>query len=166
MAKEILVPLTSNDRLAQFIPFIEQLGQPGMKVVLLMRYASNPATHEAVPVSELRSTGVFSSGGPAPTVRPANRWDDRQVSAEREVFLAGERLQKQGIKIVAHVYAGSLRGALKSYLRSGNVHLILKRARWYRPAANVMGRLFAQLGLFGNRTASRVMLLSANAAVS
>jgi hypothetical protein len=36
MAGQILVPLRVSDRIALFLPYVEQIAQPGMKVVFLV----------------------------------------------------------------------------------------------------------------------------------
>ena len=38
MAKQILVPISRNDRVKEMIPYVERVAQPGMKVVFLVRY--------------------------------------------------------------------------------------------------------------------------------
>ena len=43
MARQILVALKSEDRLSQMIPYIEKIAQPGMRVVFLIRFSTQPA---------------------------------------------------------------------------------------------------------------------------
>ena len=38
MASQILVALKSEDRLSQMIPYIEEIAQPGMKIVFLIGF--------------------------------------------------------------------------------------------------------------------------------
>lgn len=136
MAKKILVALNSQDRLDQMLPYIEEIAQPGMEVVLLIRFAPNALAKEPrdqwvtlKPLEEIR----FGKDVEEPAFATGNIDDrrllqDQKLLAEHKVFLALEALLKKGVEIAVDVYTGSLRRAVRTYTRRGNVHLIMQRA--------------------------------------
>jgi hypothetical protein len=40
MPSQILVPLKRSDRVEQFLPYIDQVAQPGIQIVFLVPYGS------------------------------------------------------------------------------------------------------------------------------
>ena len=121
MNKKILVPLGQHDRTEEMIPYVEEVAQPGMKVVFLMRYplggikwpTKEPDTESASEVKELLD--YYS-------------WEANSNRAKAEVAPAVEALGKSGVEVSVDVYAGSLKKAVRSHTASGDVHLVITRA--------------------------------------
>jgi hypothetical protein len=121
MSKKILVSLGQNDRTAEMIPYIEKVARPGMKVVFLMRYplggikwpTKEPDTETASEVNELLD--YYS-------------WEANLKRAKAEIAPAVEALRPKGVEVAVDVYAGSLKQAVRSHTRNGDVHLIMTRA--------------------------------------
>jgi hypothetical protein len=121
MSKKILVALGQNDRTAEMIPYIEKVARPGMKVVFLMRYplggikwpTKEPDTETASEVNELLD--YYS-------------WEANLKRAKAEIAPAVEALRPKGVEVAVDVYAGSLKQAVRSHTRNGDVHLIMTRA--------------------------------------
>jgi len=167
MTGQILVALESQDRLDQMIPYIEEIAQPGMEVVFLVRFApmavsrgSQDNCSTLKPLEEIRFVGEleeprFTDG----KMKATRSLEDHTLSAEHKVFLALEALLKRGIEIAVDVYTGSLSRVVKSYTRKGNVRLIMKRAGKAMTTVQFLGRIFSFLGLFKQPTLSPVLLL-------
>jgi hypothetical protein len=170
MGSQILVALKSEDRLGQMIPYIEEIAQPGMKVVFLIGFRPQAATSRALRYNslgfncfeDLRSAGELA-GSPNENVDEA--MEQPSLSAEHKVFLALERLHKRGVEVAVDVYLGSLKRVMKNYLREGNVHFIMKRAGTGSAVMQFVRRAFPIFGSFNRRTFSPVLLLHSTHAV-
>jgi hypothetical protein len=121
MNKKILVPLRQNDRSEEMIPYIENVARPGMQVVFLMRYPVDGfiwakeeyGMRAAVKANEL--VNYYS-------------WEANLEKAQNQVAPACEALRVKGVEAAVDVYAGSLKKAVRSHTRNGDVHLIMTRA--------------------------------------
>ncbi|HXG53652.1 MAG TPA: hypothetical protein VNN77_19800 [candidate division Zixibacteria bacterium] len=116
MPRQILVPLKPSDRIEQFLPYLEKLAQPGMRVVFLVHYGLaglSDFTEQLLPGLPLEP----SAGGRATS-------HDRPEDAAAIVVLCDE-LRRRGIEIGMSVYSGGTRRVLKDYIRSGDVDLIM-----------------------------------------
>jgi hypothetical protein len=168
MASQILVALKSEDRLSQMIPYIEEIAQPGMKVVFLVGYkpqaASKAPRYDSLGfngIEDLRFAGEQEKPG-SPNGNVNGAMEQPSLSAEHKVFLALEGLQKRGIETAVDVYLGSLKRVVKTYMRKGNVHFIMKRAG----KGSAIGQFVRwALGSFNRRTFSPVLLLHSTHAV-
>jgi hypothetical protein len=174
MAAEILVALKSEDRLSQMIPYIEKIAQPGMRVVLLIRFISQPACksscHDAIEL-ECPQDSRFFEGEPMKSrstgenIRALESIEVQRLSAEHEVFLVLEAMLKRGIEIAVDVYTGSLRSAVKSYMRKGNVHSLVKRMGKIRVMTQFVCRACPGLGGFNEKTFSPILVFHPTHAV-
>ena len=121
MNKKLVVPLAQNDRTEEMIPYIDKVARPGMKVVFLMRYpvggikwpTKEPDTETASEVNELLD--YYS-------------WEANLKRAKAEIAPAVEALRPKGVEVAVDVYAGSLKQAVRSHTRNGDVYLIMTRA--------------------------------------
>ena len=174
MAPEILVALKSEDRLSQMIPYIEQIAQPGMRVVLLIRCipqpASKPSWHDTIELECPQDSGFFEgepkkSRSTGENIRATESIEVQRLSAEHEVFLVLEAMLKRGIEIAVDVYTGSLRRAVKSYMRKGNVHSLVKRMGKIRVMIEFVRRTFPGLGAFNKQTFSPILVFHPTHAV-
>ncbi len=126
MARQILVPLKRSDRLESFLPYIEEIAQPGMKVVLLLQ--SNVSA-----LKEFSEQLLAIHAGIRPDLLAGrNREQDileEQRLAERKLLPLCERLKKQGVHVSVNVYAGSLRRVVRRAMQTNNVHLLMRPSR-------------------------------------
>jgi hypothetical protein len=88
------------------------------------------------------------------------------LTTEHKVFLALEALRRKGVEILVDVYAGSLKGVLKHYLRKGNVHFIVRRLGRLQAMMQSVCRAFPIFGAFKEHTFSPLLLTHSTHAVS
>ncbi len=127
MVKQILIPISRNDRVKEMIPYVERVAHPGMKVVFLLRY---PVDGFDEYIRAGMATGETGIPNPEKVRKIGERYsmDSQQQMARQKVFPACHALQKKGAEVTVDVYTGSLRRAVKDYARRGGVHMILQRA--------------------------------------
>jgi hypothetical protein len=131
MAKKILVPMKRNDRVEDFVPYVENVARPGMKVVFMAPYPmdglrwSNEEFGRKAIVAQKRLVGYYS-------------WDANLQEAKRRILPASEVLSAKGIEVAADLYTGSIRSAVHEYTAKGDVHLIVTRVG----IGDWIGRLF------------------------
>lgn len=127
MAGQILIALKGNDRLEQFIPYVEKITQPGMKIVFLIRY---PVVRRFERFWGFRIRGEFPEAATLAERKmfnkPSSEEEERRIAAHK-VFLAQEALRKRGVEIVVDVYTGNLRRVVERYRGQGGVQLIMMR---------------------------------------
>jgi hypothetical protein len=171
MAAQILVALKSEDRLSQMIPYIEEIAQPGMKVVFLIGFhpqaASKAPRYDSLTFNSVEDVG-FAGGlekAGSPNENVDGPREQLSLSAEHKVFLALEGLHKRGIEIAVDVYAGSLKRVVKNYMLKGNVRFIMKRAGKDSAIMQFVRRAFPIFGSFNQRNFSPVLLLHSTHAV-
>jgi hypothetical protein len=165
MATQILVALKSEDRLSQMIPYIEKIARPGMKVVFLIRFIPQPASQssrhdwmEYPEQSRFFEEESKKSRSPGASIRGTRSIEEQTLAAEHKVFLTLEALLRRGIEITVDIYTGSLRRAVKSYTRKGNVHFIMKRLGKVAAIVQFVRMTLPIFGWFKQRTFSPVLL--------
>jgi hypothetical protein len=131
MNKKILIPLGQYDRSEKMVPYIENVARPGMKVVFLVRY---PVDGFVWGKEEYGMRAALE----AKKLVNYYSWEGNLEKAKEEVASACEALRAKGIEAGVDVYAGSLKGAVRSHMLNGDVHLIMTRAG----IADWIGRLF------------------------
>ena len=125
MAKKILVPLKRGDRIEDIVPYLNQVAQPGASVVFLIHHPVNGfkwlQAYSAIMQCEINNAQAVRK-----MVESHSAEMNRRLAAQR-VFHTCEALHQLGIKIAVEVYTGGLRKALRSYVSSGDVDLIVTR---------------------------------------
>jgi hypothetical protein len=134
MARQILVPLRGSDRIEQFLPYIEQVAQPGMRVVFLVHFGVSA-------FKELTDQLLAIHTGIRPAFLPGkssiDMVENKRRSVDRQFLPACELLRQRGIRISVNVCAGRLQTVVQEYLKKEEVHLVMMR-----PAGNgLMGYL-------------------------
>jgi len=138
MARKILVPFRSHDRIEEIVPYVEKVAQPGMKVIFLIRYPADE-------FEWLRDHWVTTES-PRKMMLAARRveqkysWDEQMRLAKERVVPARQALERRGVEVAVDLFAGGLGKAVGSYRDNGDVHLILIPARsglWMRRALKV-----------------------------
>ena len=153
MNKKILVPLGQYDRSEEMIPYIENVARPGMKVVFLMRYPVDGfiwAKEEYGMRAALKAKELVNYYS----------WEGNLENAQKQVAPTCEALRSKGIEAVADVYAGSLKKAMRSHMLSGDVHLIMTRARISEWIAKLFDGTNLVFKWFKRRSFSPVMLIN------
>jgi hypothetical protein len=130
MAEKILVPMKQNDRVEEFIPYIENVARAGMKVVFMMPYPVGGLTW---PIEEFGRKAILEGK----RLASYYTWDTNLQKARDRISETLKVLPAKGIEVAADLYAGSMRSAVEDYMTKGDVHLILARARM----DNWIGRL-------------------------
>ena len=166
MADKILVALGSENPLGQIIPHLDKITQPGVGVVLLI-----PCQRKALLKSSRPGWQAVESEEEAGSEwrRILNRFsseEDERRLAEHKIFLAEEALRARGVDIVTDVYVGRLRDAIKSYMRNGDVRLLIVPGRFTALGTSLL-KTTTQFFSFFKKPAfsSRLLLPHANRGV-
>ena len=157
MSKQILVPMKRNDRVEDFIPYVEDVARPGMKVVFMVAY----------PVDGLRwSNEEFGRKAIAEGKRLASyyAWDANVKKAKDRVSPALEILPSKGIEVSVELYAGNPRSAIEVRTTKGDVHLIVARAGITQKIAALLNGSNSLFDLFQRPTHAPILLIRAGAA--
>ncbi|MGH7846979.1 MAG: hypothetical protein ACREQW_17690 [Candidatus Binatia bacterium] len=125
MANKILVPLKSRDGLDEIVLYLKEVSRPGMSVVFLIRRPVNwfkwLQAYSAVMECGLENAAAIHRMSESYSAEMNRRL------AEQGVFRTCQALHQLRVKIAVEVYSGSLRKALKRYVNSGDVELIVTR---------------------------------------
>ena len=157
MDKKIVVPMKRSDRVEDFIPYIENVARPGMKVVFMVPY----------PMDGLRwSAEEFGTKAITDGKRLAGyyTWDASQKKANARVAQASAALQPKGIEVTADLYTGSIRSAVHEYTAKGDVHLIVTRAGVGQKIAGLCNGSSSLFDLFKRPSESPMLLIQPGAA--
>lgn len=119
----ILVPLKNYGKAGQLIPYIEEIAQPGMKVVFLLPYQS-PA------FAWLKGRLLVMHTGIRPELLPGKRREGYSVKEQRqlaqnELIPACEGLRRRGVEVAVDVYLGHLSRVVEVYTHNEDIHLIM-----------------------------------------
>ena len=147
MAKQILVALKSQDRLAHVLTYLDKVAQSGMRVVLLVPYEVNGALPMLQDSSDAVEPGDSSRYAWKVVLEQYSSEGERRQMAERKVYLAQEALRRRGVEIGVNVYEGSLRDVIRNYLTKGEVQLVLMQRGLAAKISEVFQRLMAVFGL-------------------
>ena len=119
---KIIVPLRGSDRIEQFLPYIEQVAQHGMKVVFLVHFG---VSH----FQELTDQLLAIHMGIQPAFLPGQSEEaiveDARRSAQQRVLVACETLWKKGVTVDVSIYSGRLRRVVRDYLEKEDVYLVM-----------------------------------------
>jgi hypothetical protein len=142
VAKEIVVALKHKDRVAEIIPYIEKVAQPGMAVVFLVPIGSGG-------FQEFTNQLLAIHTGIRPALLPGNRGGanlrrEQIRSAEGQILLHCKALRKKGIGLGVSGYAGTLWTVVRGLAEKEEVHLVMLGPR--RPSLAI--RLLQKAGSF------------------
>jgi hypothetical protein len=158
MNTKILVPLGRYDRSEEMIPYIERVAQPGMQVVLLVRYPVDGF------IWAKEEYGIRAALKAKELVKYYS-WEGNLEKAKQQVAPACEALRAKGIEAAVDVYAGSLKKAVQSHMLHGDVHLIMTRAGIGGWVARLFNGTTSIFKWFRRPSFSPVMLISPRALV-
>jgi nucleotide-binding universal stress UspA family protein len=156
MAGQILVPLRGSDRIELFFPYVEQIAQPGMKVVFLVHLGLSR-------FKELTDQLLTIHTGIRPALLPGQGSEEAVVedtrrSAQERVLSACEVLRDRGVTVDVNVYAGRLRRVVREYLEKEDVQLVIMRPNIDRLTA-CLRKIGSLLRFFKPETVPPVLLL-------
>jgi hypothetical protein len=154
MAGQILVSLSSHDRVEDIIPQIEQMAKPGTKVTFLMRYPVNPWAWLRDHWINSESPGDVMSAGRR--VLETYSYDAQRQLAEQMVLSVCNTLPKMGVEVAVDVYTGPFRTVVESYTRKGDVQMVMRTKRGL-PMIRLMDKTVAFLGSFKKTSSPRVL---------
>lgn len=154
MAGQILVSLSSHDRIEDLIPQIEQVAKPGTKVTFLMRYPVDPwAWLRDHWINSESAKDAMAAGR---RVLETYSYDAQKQLADKMVLLARNTLSRMGVEVAVDVYTGRFRTVVKGHTRPGEVPLVM-RAKRGLPMTKLMHKTVAFLGLFKRTSSPQVL---------
>jgi hypothetical protein len=151
MARQILVPLSSSDPVEQFVPYLDEVAQPDMKVVFIVRYPVNGfvewlADHWIAVDSSVQAVLA------AKQLENKYGWERQKRLAEAKLLPVRQALQKRGIETVVEIYGGDLRRIIKGYIDQTGAHLIMRSEDWGNPIKRFLNRTTRRLGIKAARS--------------
>jgi hypothetical protein len=152
---QIIVPLRGSDRIEQFLPYIVQVAQPGMKIVFLVNFGMSRFKELTDPLLAIH-TGIQPAFLPGQSEEGIV--EDARRSAQQRVFFACQTLREKGVAVDVNIYSGRLRRVLKDYLEKEDVYLIMMRPNLDRVAA-YLGKIGSAFRSFKPATVPPVLLL-------
>lgn len=144
MAEKILVALKSENPLGHIIPYLDKITQPGVRVVLLIPYQWTALLKSSRPGWEAVESVEEAASEWRKILKRYSPEEDERRLAEHKIFLAEEALRKRGVEVVTDVYVGRLRNVIRSYIRNGDVSLVIVPKRFTARSATLLrkARLF------------------------
>ncbi len=143
MTAQILVPLKRNDRVEEILPYVEQVTQPGMKVVFLMPVHDREINcwRDQRTFMEVERQTRLAAGLSAGHLWESKAslaherhfhaseysWEDQRRSYQEALFPLCEPLRKKSCAVTVALYMGSLRKALRCHLLGNDDSLIVVR---------------------------------------
>jgi hypothetical protein len=155
MNNKILVPLKKHDRVAEIVPFIEKVAQPGATVMFLVRRPVNGLKWLQA-YSAISQCGVDNA---LVVARMAQSYSTRMRAqlATQQVFNTCAALQRMGVKVGVETYAGSLKETLRSYGVSED-SLVLMRPGMLERIASFLEGTASMRGIFRRPFSHSVIL--------
>jgi hypothetical protein len=157
MSNQILVPMKRGERMEEIIPYLKQIVREGMKVVFLIPYPVKLWVYlrDHWVATESVREAVLSGG----KIMDQYSWDLQQELAEQQISLARRLLQNPEVELAVDVYAHSLRRVIEDYTATGDVYLIMMRARSGLRILKSLCDTMALFGFFRQSTLPPVLLL-------
>jgi nucleotide-binding universal stress UspA family protein len=156
MDGQLLVPLRGSDRIEQFLPYIEQIARPGVKVVFLVHLGTGR-------FQEIFDQLVAIHTGSAPALLSVRNADPESLNRRsrlirEKILLRCEALRKRGVEISVGLFAGSLRTAVREFAQKENVQLVIMRGATRNWLARILRKVGSVLHFFRPQTLPPVLL--------
>ena len=155
---QIIVPLRGSDRIEQFLPYIVQVAQPGMKIVFLVNFGMSRFKELTDPLLAIH-TGIQPAFLPGQSEEGIV--EDARRSAQQRILFACQTLREKGVAVDVNIYSGRLRRVLKDYLEKEDVYLVMMRPNLDRVTA-YLGKIGSAFRSFKPATVPPVLLLYPN----
>jgi hypothetical protein len=153
MAGQILVSLSSHDRIQEIIPQIEQVAEPGMKITLLMSYPVDRWAWLRDHWIDSESPKDAMSKGRK--VLETYSYDGQRQLAEQTLVPMRNKLLEMGMEVTVDIYAGPLSTVLETYACKGDVQLLQPRRSL--AMTRLMHKIAAFLGSFKKASSPQVL---------
>jgi hypothetical protein len=147
MAREILVPLKSSDRIEDVVPYIEKVAQAGMKVVFFIPYPANGLL-ELIRDHWVEEENRSRVKAQARNILERYSREGQNKIAEARVAAAQEALAKKGVDVEVKIYTESLHTALETRTHDNNTFLVLMRKRMGSGIGAFLRRMRLPIGSF------------------
>lgn len=156
MARQILVQLRRQDPLAEFIPYIEEITRPGMRVVFLVPYPVESSTwlQDHWVTTESPRQALLAGR----KLMGKYAWELQRRLAEQRIAPARQALENRGVEVVVDVYTGSLASMVESYNSNEEPQLMMQGQRQL-PIVSFLREAIAFSGLFKRPSLPSVLLL-------
>jgi len=154
---QILVPMKRGERVEEIIPYLKQIAREGMRVVFLIPYPVKLWVYlrdQWVATESVREA-VLSGG----KIMDQYSWELQQKLAEQKISLARQLLQNPGVELAVDIYTRSLKRVIEDYTATGEVYLIMMRARSGLRMLKSICDTMALFGFFSQSTLPPVLLL-------
>lgn len=157
MTRVILVSFKRHNRVEEFIPYLEEVAQPGMRVIFLIPYPveSSISLRDYWVTTESAKQAMLAGK----KIMEAHCWELQKRLAEQKLSPAREILARKGVEVAVDICTGSLRKVVKDYTAKGDVHLIMMQAEnalWIR---RLLWRMSPIFGHFKQPGSSPVLLV-------
>lgn len=160
MQHQILVPVKRRNQIKHVIPYLDEIAEPGMKVVFLVWSSACiwPWMNGHLTAMHTGNLAALQNW------EVVWRYDveRQQRLAEQIVARSAEGLRRRGVEMEVQIYSGGLRTILEHSTRAGNVRLVIIPVRDAFGLIR-LGRLLWNAFTLMNRPGfSRVVLLHPN----
>ena len=127
MAKTILLPVNSKNRIAVPLRHLETVVSAGDRIVFLAAYQRGILDRLSAHVS------LMQTGLEAAVVCEEHKarllWDEERTRLEKDLVIPAQRLfRRLGVEVDVNLYSGRLNRVIKRYQETGEVVLISPRA--------------------------------------
>lgn len=158
MTRQILVPVSGSDRIEQFIPYLDEVAQPDMKVVFFVRYPVNGFVEWLADhwITVNSSVGAMLRGK---QLEDKYGWEAQKRLAEAKMLPVLQVLQRRGIETVVELYSGDLKKIIEGYIRQAGIHLIIRSEDSGNPLKRFVHRTMSRLGIKSAGSPAIMMLL-------
>ncbi len=178
MDAQILVALKRNDRVEEILPYVEQVTQPGMKVVFLLPVHDSKTNcwRDQRIFMEVERQTRLATGLPAGYSWESKAslaherhfpvceysWENQKRLYQETLFPLCEPLRQKGCEVSVALYTGSLRKALRYYALGTDRCLIMVRGGIGLWITRFMQGAIPIFGLFKRTECAPMLLLRSN----
>jgi nucleotide-binding universal stress UspA family protein len=146
MDGQLLVPLRGSDRIEQFLPYIEQIARPGVKVVFLVHLGTGR-------FQEIFDQLVAIHTGLAPAFLSVRNSDSESLNqrsrlTREEIIRRCKSLREKGVEISVGLFAGPLRTAVREFAQKEDIQLVIMRGATRNWLARILRKIGSVLHLF------------------
>ena len=122
MRRKILVPLRGRDTIEVFLPYLDDISQPGMTIIFLVHLGASRFRELTARLLAIQSGVPFTllvDGFEALNREAKKRSDEQQIQH------AGQILRDKGVNIEIKFYSGGLRKMIRKHMQNDSIELVL-----------------------------------------
>lgn len=156
MADQFLVPICGSDRIELFLPYIERIARPGVKIVFLVHLGTGR-------FQEIFDQLLAIRTGLAPALLPVRNSDLESLNLRsrlirEEIYRSCEVLREKGVEISVGLFAGSPRTAVREFAQKEDIQLVIMRGATRNWLARILRKVGSVLHFFRPQTLPPVLL--------